>query len=311
MRHKRVLITGITGFLGHSFLLTLRGLSETFELYGLSRHASQSHGFQAICCDLVDRNATARAIAELQPYYIFHLAGVAHSDDWDELLDGNVQTTISLLEAVRSAGLQQTRLIVVGSASEYGIVPANQLPVVEEIRPNPVSRYGASMVARTAVALAYHHLGLDILVARVFNTLGSGLPEHLSIGSFAKQIAEIEQGRKEPVLLTGQLSSKRDFLDISDISKAIYLLALHGRSGEIYNVCSGRSFAIKTILKLCLQSTDKDIGVEVAPARVRSIDIPDLYGNNEKLIRDTGWESLVSIDESVKRTLQFWREAST
>ena len=216
--------------------------------------------------------------------------------------------TISLLEGVKEAGAQQTRIMIIGSAAEYGLVPPELLPVGEGIGPNPISKYGASMVARTAVAVAYRHMGLKILIARVFNILGQGLPAHLSIGAFAKQIARIERGEQEPVLFTGELSAKRDFLDIRDISKAIYLLALHGEAGEIYNVCCGKSFAIASILRLCLESSSLEIQVKTMPSKVRSVDIPDMVGNNQKLRQATGWQPAVSLEGSVKRTLRFWRE---
>lgn len=308
MKNKKVLITGIEGFVGNNFFQVFQELCPSAQVYGLGRSFRQRKGFTAVSCDLNNEEQTRKIILGVQPDYIFHLAGVVCSDDWDELFEGNVKTTISLLESIKEVGISKPKIVIIGSAAEYGYVLPDFLPVKENAPLNPLSKYGASMCSRTAVAMAYKNAGLDIIVARVFNALGPGLSEHFSIGSFSKQIATIEKKGKESTISTGRLDPKRDFVDIADVARALYLLSLHGKFGEIiYNVCSGKSWSIGDILHILLKGSSQHIQIITDPLKIRQIDVLDIYGSCRKIREDTGWQPMISIEESLTRTLNYHR----
>jgi len=307
IKNKKILITGVEGFVGRNFFQVLQSLCPTAQVYGFDKSFKGKKDFTAISCDLTDLEQTKQVISEVRPDYIFHLAGITYSNNWDELFDGNVKTTISLLESVKEIEISP-RIVIVGSAAEYGYVSPDSLPLKEDVIPNPISMYGVSMCCRTLVAKAYKNAGLDVVVGRVFNVLGPSLSEQSSIGSFAKQIVEAERGGGELVIHTGRLDAKRDFLDIADAANALYFLALHGKSGEIYNICSGRSFSIGEVLRLLLKNTDLVFRIAAVPSRIREKDVPEVYGSYQKIREDTKWQPAISIEESLKRTLSYYRE---
>jgi len=306
MINKKILITGIEGFIGKNFFQALKNRCPTAEVYGIDKSFKGKRDFTAIACDIADLEQTNQIISEVRPDYIFHFAGVTYSNNWDELFEGNVKTTISLLSSVKEVGISP-RIVIIGSAAEYGYVSPDSLPIKEDTILNPLSPYGVSMCCRTLVSKVYANSGFDVVVGRVFNVLGAGLSEHSPIGSFAKQIAEAERGIREPVVYTGRLDVKRDFLDIVDASDALYLLALYGKSREIYNICSGKSFSIREVLSLLLKNTWLSFRIETVSSRIREKDVPEVYGSYQKIKDDTGWQPTIPIEESLKKTLNYYR----
>jgi len=117
---------------------------------------------------------------------------------------------------------------------------------------------------------------------------------------------EAERGVREPVIHTGGLDAKRDFLDIADAANALYFLALHGNFGEIYNICSGRSFSIGEVLRLLLKNTGLVFRITTVPSRIREKDVPEVYGSYQKIKEDTGWQPAIPIEESLKKTLNYY-----
>ena len=308
-KNKKILITGIEGFIGRNFFHVLRGLSPTAQVYGIDKSFRGKKDFTAVPCDLNDKEQTIDVLSKIRPNYVFHLAGVPYSESWNSLYEGNVKTTVSLLESIKEVGVP-SRIVIIGSAAEYGFVPHDSLPVNEDTLLNPISLYGASMCGRTIVAMLYKNLGLDVIVGRVFNVLGPGLSEHSPVGSFAKQIAEAEKGDKEPVIFTGRLDVRRDFVDIADVARALYLLALRGKAGEVYTICSGKSFSTEKILRLLLKNTRLSFKIVVEPSRIRKIDTPEIYGSYKKIKGDTGWHPTIPLEASLKRTLNYYRETT-
>jgi GDP-4-dehydro-6-deoxy-D-mannose reductase len=147
----------------------------------------------------------------------------------------------------------------------------------------------------------YARNGLDVCVGRVFNIIGPGISDKLSTGAFAKQIAAIEKQGGKGTMNTGRLDSKRDFLDISDISNALYKMAVRGKTGEVYNICSGKSVSIKESLDIMLKDFH-EIKVNTVKDHLRQNDASEVYGDNKKLVRDTGWKQRVTLEEGLKRT---------
>jgi len=309
-KSEKLVIAGIEGFIGHNFFQALRGLSPTAQVYGIDKSFRGKKDFTAVPCDLTDKKQIKDVLSKIQPNYVFHLAGVPYSESWDSLYEGNVKTTISLLESIKEMKAPRPRVVIVGSAAEYGFVSPNSLPINESTLPNPISLYGASMCCRTIAAITYKNMGLDVVVGRIFNVLGHGLSEQSPIGSFAKQIVKAEKGNKEPVISAGRLDVRRDFLDIADATRALYLLALHGKSGEVYNICSGKSFSIGEALRLLLKNTGLAFKVITVPSKIRKIDVPEVYGSYQKIKEDTGWQPAISMEESLKRTLKYYRETT-
>jgi GDP-4-dehydro-6-deoxy-D-mannose reductase len=125
---------------------------------------------------------------------------------------------------------------------------------------------------------------------------------------FAKQIAEIEAGKKEPVIMVGNLEAQRDFSDVRDIARA-YLLAMEKcESGEVYNICSGKAIKIKGLLDMLLKQTDAKIETRQDPTKLRPSDVMVLQGSAEKFMQATGWMPEIPFEQTVSDLLEFWRD---
>jgi len=200
--------------------------------------------------------------------------------------------------SVRKNGLTP-RILSVGSSEEYGIVGEDSLPLTEESRLNPVSPYAVARIAQEQLSLIYaKSYGLDIVITRSFNHLGTGQEPFFAIPSIAKQFAAASGGK--PVeLKVGNISIVRDFLDVRDVARAYYLLLEGGESGEIYNVCSGVGHTIEDIIRMLGECSGKKYITEVDPGKVRPNDNKAIVGDHSKLERRTGWRPTIGIKESL------------
>lgn len=305
MNNKKIIITGINGFVGKNFLQVLLEKSPNAEVYGIDRSFNTAQHFTHVKCDLDQKEKLKNILFEISPDYIFHFAGTAYANDWDTLFSANVKSTLNLLESAKEL-TSNPRIIIIGSAAEYGIV--EKIPVAETAPPNPASLYGASMSCRTNIAMAYKNIGCNIVVGRVFNTTGAGVTSLTPVGSFAKQVAEIEKGLKKAEVCAGNLIPERDFIDIEDVSRAFYFLALKGNKSGIYNICSGKPHSIATILNKYMGLSHRKFQIICDPALLRENDISVIYGDNRKIRDETGWKPEIGLHESLRRTLDYYRK---
>ena len=300
---KIILITGVYGFLGGALWRFLEGKEADAEVYGVDIKAGFSHK-RVIACDLLNATNLTNVLSTVRPDYIFHLAGGRVSDG--QLFQVNVQATQALFETMAKLKDIRPRLIIPGSAAEYGEINCDQERLKEAVLPQPVSWYGFYKYMQTNLSLLYARKGFDVVVARMFNISGSGVPAVFSLGRFSKEITLIEKGAKKNVIQTGYLGDKRDFLDINDVCSALSALAQKGASGEIYNVCSGRAHTMRELLEKLLKcSTVKNISIEETADD--SFPRYDSVGSNEKIKKMTSWRPEVKIEQSLEDTLNHYR----
>ena len=171
----------------------------------------------------------------------------------------------------------------------------------------PTSWYGLTKYSQTLLGLMYAQKGADVVLARIFNICGYGMPETLALGKFAKQIAAIEEGKQEAAIQTGNLSGRRDFLDVEDVCAALMLLAEKGKAGEVYNVASGKFCRIRDLLKKMIRYSAVP-KIVVREDKAASAESHDIAGRNSKLKGCTAWQPKTTIDQSLKNTLAFYRE---
>lgn len=311
----RALITGITGFAGGHLAQIL--LDRGDEVYGVARDLGHSlnhltQKIEPVIKDLQEAPVVEQMLVDVRPDAIYHLAGqafvpTAWADPWDTFKN-NVRPQLNILQAMIRQELK-ARLLIVASNEVYGHVSSDKLPVSEDTMMRPDNPYGVSKVAQDTLALQYFlSHGVDVLRVRAFNHIGPRQSPVFVSASFAKQIAEIEAGLKEPVLHVGNLEAQRDFTDVVDVMRAYALLVDHGQPGEAYNVGTGRAHSIQYLLNVLLSHTTADIKVEQDPARMRPSDVPVVYADNSKLRACTGWKPTVSFEESLRRVLDYWRE---
>lgn len=318
----RVLITGIIGFTGihlAEYLLSQDKYNDNIDLYGIDIVRNVSKGAQLILdkvkvltYDILKKEQMKKIVKEIKPDRIFHLAGITFDTDSREYPEKfyitNVFGTINLLEAVRQLGIHPLVHIACSSA-EYGLILENENPITETNPFRPISPYAISKLAQEMVGYQYFkNYGLKIIRTRAFNITGPGEKKDFVCSNFARQIALIEKGKQESTIYVGNLKTKRDFLDIRDVVKGYWLAVDKGISGEVYNVCSGKAYSIGEILDILLEIVREDIVVKQAPERVRPSDIPLQVGSFQKLYNQTGWKPTISLEETLKDLLNYWRK---
>ncbi len=264
-------------------------------------------------CELKDPHAVTRAIKDIKPDRIYHFAAqTSVSSSWNSPQDtiiNNVVSQLNLFESVRLLGIEDTRILISGSSEEYGLVYDNELPVNESNQLRPMSPYGVSKVTQTAMAFQYYkNYGMHIVRTRCFNHTGPGRDKAFVTSNFARQIVEIEQGMKKPVIFVGNLSAIRDFSDIRDIVKAYVIALENGTPGEMYNIGSDKSYSIKDVLHMLLELSDVDIKIKEDESRMRPLDVPEFRCDSSKFRNETGWEPEIDFKTTLADLLNYWRE---
>ncbi len=309
----RVLVTGASGFVGRHLVETLAHERGEAAVAGLVRPGTAAEGrIETIPCDLDDQSAVLRALERARPEQVVHLAAQSSPrlsfEDPEGTLRTNVFGLLHILEAVRRLALRP-RILVIGSAEEYGAVDAQAGPVGEDAPLRPRSPYAASKVAQAVLARQYaaSH-GIDVVLTRTFNHTGPGRGEDFAESSFARQIARVEAGAQPPVLAVGNLDTVRDFTDVRDVCRAYAALLERGVSGETYNVCSGTGVRIGAILDELLSLAAVRPDVRVDAARLRASDNPVVVGNPAKLRAATAWQPQLPLRRTLADLLAYWRE---
>lgn len=302
MNNKTILITGIHGFVGRHLVAVIQEKYPTAQIVGVDKSFCQGKENVAVM-NLLDQKGTALLLEQVSPDYIFHLAGTIFAPSFKMLYENNVLPTEILLDSLRIQGMP-CRVVVPGSASEYGAVHADDLPIDEDHPTNPVSPYGVSKVWQTTLARYYVQLGVDLVIGRMFNLMGRGMPTELSLGSFISQLKSIKAVDFPPRLVCGNLKPKRDFIDIEDACLGLIAVAERGACGEIYNICTGKSIAIGDALDQMIRLLKMAVTIESDEKRYKLKDIEDIYGSNRKILKDTGWLPRVTLRESFERVLE-------
>ncbi|HEY7003491.1 MAG TPA: GDP-mannose 4,6-dehydratase [Gaiellaceae bacterium] len=282
-----ILVTGAAGFVGAHLLARL----------GDEAVAAQA--------DVRDAAAVAAEVHEVAPTAIVHLAALSSvADSWSDPSETwrvNVLGTLNVVEAA-AAG---TRVVLASTGEVYG--RARELPATEETPLDPISPYAASKAAAELVCAPARARGeLELVVTRSFNTEGPGRDDRFAVGSWARQIAELELAGGG-TLLVGDLTAVRDLVDVRDAVEAYAKLLGHDAEPGVYNVASGRPTAMEEVLDVLLGLARCRISVERDPARMRPADLPELWGDAAKLRAATGWEPAIPIEQTLAETLDYAR----
>jgi GDP-4-dehydro-6-deoxy-D-mannose reductase len=308
---KKYLITGYSGFVSRHFLEYLDKKETYTSVKGLDIHKPEFSQdsyrnirveFEKI--DLLDQNSIESIIFKFQPDYIIHLASYSSvAFSWKEPIlsfQNNMNIYLNLLESVRKLILP-VRILSIGSSEEYGNVDEKSLPFTEAHIPKPLNPYAVARVSQEMISKVYvDGYGLDIVMTRSFNNIGPYQKEIFVISSFAKQLAEIKKkGNRSSELITGDTSIVRDFTDVRDVVVAYDLLLKKGKTGEIYNVCSGKGTSLNDII---------DIMIRVNEKLMRPNDNKIIIGSNKKIKRETGWHNVIPLEKSLSDIIDYWQK---
>ena len=314
---RRVLVTGVTGFAG-SHLVDYMLTRDDCEIVGIQRWRSRTENIEHFAdkitlleCDLRDATSTRDVLEKVRPDWIFHLAAQSFvPTSWTaptESLSTNILGQVNLFEGVRHVGLK-CRIQLACSSEEYGLVRPDEVPIKETNPLRPLSPYAVSKVAQDLLGYQYWmSWKLDTVRTRGCNHEGPRRGPVFVASDFAKQIADIEKGRRPPVLSVGNLDAKRDFTDVRDMVRAYWLALEKGEPGEVYNICSGSAWTIRKVLDQLLSMTQAKIEVKQDPARLRPSDVPVLIGDNSRFVKATGWKPTIPFEQTLRDMLEYWR----
>jgi GDP-4-dehydro-6-deoxy-D-mannose reductase len=305
---KRVLVTGASGFLGGHVLSSLLG--EPVELIGWRRPTTETPrtaGTSWAYVDILDRSAVAKAIQAARPDHIYHFAGFANPSRAATqaviAMEVNLLGTVNLLAAVQEYA-PRARILVPSSGLLYAPTP----DLATERFPCTVdSPYAASKMAQELTVLdAARVSGLDVLVVRLFNTVGPGQSSEYAIGSFASQLVAAERGKGEAVS-TGNLEVVRDFVDVRDAVSAFRLLFAHGSRGDVYNVCSGQSHRLADVLELLRSLASVRVPIRTASHQFRRHGDRMILSGDPTKLKNLGWQCAHRLENSLADTLNYFR----
>lgn len=315
----KILITGITGFVGSHLAEYIINLKEGHEVYGIARWRSPRDNLANIYnkislleADLVDLSSVIRAIKTINPGIIFHLAAQSYVltsfNSPIHTLFTNAIGTANLLEAIRIAGIDPV-IHVCSSSEVYGQVSEKEVPIKETCPLRPASPYAVSKVAEDMLALQYWlSYKVRTIRTRVFTHTGPRRGDVFAMSFFAKQIAAAELGLRETVVYVGNLKSVRTFCDVRDAVRAYWILVNKCKAGEVYNIGGERTTTIGEALEILLSFCNKKFEIKVDPGLLRPSDVTLQIPCIDKFRDETGWTPEIALEKTLKDLLDYWRD---
>jgi GDP-4-dehydro-6-deoxy-D-mannose reductase len=288
-----ILVTGAQGFVGSHLLAQLGSDARPLDV------------------DVTDAKAVARELMAATPRAVVHLAALSSvGDSWGdggETWRVNTVGTVNVLEAAR-AEASECRVLVASTGEVYG--RAQRVPTPEDEPLQPMSPYAASKAAAEVACEQARRAGADVVVARAFQHEGPGRDERFAVGSWAAQIARAEEAGGG-TLRVGDLSAKRDIVDVRDVCRAYELLLDPSVASGTYNVAGGCTVEMGEVLELLIGLAQAPVEVEPDPARGRPSDLPVVCGDASRLREATGWEPMIPLERTLADTLDAARRATT
>lgn len=289
-------VTGARGFVGRHLEAHLHDEGDdvaTLDLGGTSP------------VDVTDAAAVTARVHDIAPDALYHLAALTHVDrSWEDprsVFRVNVEGTANVLAACRSAGVR--RVVVVGSAEQYGRVGEDALAIREDEPLRPLSPYARSKAAAEALALAESARGdVEVVCVRAFNHTGPGQSTAFLVPALAARVVAAERLGHDDVAV-GNVEPVRDVTDVRDVVRAYRLLARHGEPGAVYNVCSGTGVRVAELAERLLALAQRPLRLRVDPDLVRAVDVPALVGDPARLRAATGWTPAIPLDRTLADVL--------
>lgn len=306
------LIIGGAGFVGVYLIQHLKDkLGHEVAVTKMETETIPTEGVEVYDLNIMVKEDIVSLFQKVRPDYIFHLAAQSSvSVSWKNpqlTIDVNIKGAVNVLDALRELDFKP-RVLLIGSGEEYGHIRPGETPIGEDNNTRPGNIYAATKVCQNLFGKIYADAyQLDVMMVRAFNHVGPNQMPLFVVADFCKQVAEIEAGKKDAVIKVGNLSARRDFTDVRDVVRAYGLLIEKGKAGETYNIGSGHAITIEEILQMILKYSSAKIKVEVDPQKLRPVDVPVIEADISKVTAETGWKPEISLENTIKETLDYWR----
>jgi len=321
---ERILITGITGFVGSHLADYILSLDGNFEIYGIKRwHLSRMDNvrhiqdkIQWVDCNLTDPISVRDMMKKVSPDRIFHFAAESFvSPSWlhpTHYMRINYDATVNLLDALKVAN-SKAPFHIPGSGEEYGEIKEEEIPITPETVMRPVNPYAVSKISQDLIGYVYYmSYGIRVIRTRAFNHEGPRRDKVFGIPWYAYQIAMVEAGKQKPVLKVGYLDDRRNFTHVLDMVEAYWIATEKCEPGELYLVGSEEEshiFTFREALEMLIErSSTKGITFETDQQYVRPTNVPRLMADISKFHNITQWKPKISFDQILDETLSYWRQ---
>jgi GDP-4-dehydro-6-deoxy-D-mannose reductase len=303
MSANRLLVTGANGFIGRWMIDYWRQAHPEDYLIAISGPEMQKidNVHEAHEMDLLNDEAISALIQKSRPTHVIHLAGQISRAPFKAYIDTNVIGTRNLFDALSKLNeLQQVRVLQASTAAVYGDVKTKHLPIKETQNKNPLTPYGFSKLIQEKIGeFMWRTNKLPVVTACIFNTVGPGQAPYLVPMTFIRQLADIHRGHLK-IIRTGDLTAKRDFIDIRDIVTALEVLLKKGLPGNVYNVGTGESISIEEVLQILMRLSNCKVQVKSTQKQTNHQDVSIFSADISKIKKDTGWQPRISISEALK-----------
>lgn len=288
----KILVAGGDGFIGRNVARTL--ISQGHEVYKSSR---TKEGDSFVKIDLLDSSQVTERIGDVRPEIIINCAGVVGSGaDFNE----NVYITRNLIEAIAEVGLRLHRLVICGSAGEYGQISQDQWPVKETSSLNATNPYAISKVEEEKAALTLSaQYGIDTIVARVFNPIGADMPAKFLISNILRQIDQVKNGSTDPITV-GRLDALRDYVDVADVAEALALLATRDHTYDVYNIGSGVATSTQEVVRCILEKSGLPLDTSVSETSPDPEPSVASMADITRLQEDFSWQPRISLQQTIE-----------
>jgi GDP-4-dehydro-6-deoxy-D-mannose reductase len=304
-------IIGAAGFVG-TYLITELSVRRQWNVAAtkLASERINNKNCTFFDLDILDENAVFDILRNLKPDIIYHLAAQSSvALSWEKpglTIDVNIKGAVNLLNAVKRLGYNP-RVVLIGSSEEYGPTSAADCPIRETSPANPQNIYALTKHTQNLLGSLYAQVyKMNIIATRSFNHIGPGQSPQFVFADFCKQAAEISAGKRDPVIYTGNLNVKRDFTDVRDVVNAYALLGEKGKSGETYNVGSGKAVELNAMIKQIINFSSKKIELRIDEKKLRLVDVPVVYADITKIHRCIGWLPEIPLDRTIRETYEYW-----
>lgn len=307
---NRVLIFG-TGFLAHHLIERLSALN--YEIYVLyNNHLPE---LQYITDGKkLDDISVDDFMQETQPNYVFLLHGdsfIPDNSDYEKAIKNNVLLHANILSSIEKSSSRDAvkKIIIIGSASEYGSKYVDAIDETFELEPTTL--YGLSKTILYETSMFFQRKGLPIVYVRQFNAIGPHQRNSFVLPSLCMQVAKLEKSASTKRIELGELSHERDFIDVRDAVEAYLLLLEKGASGEVYNVASGTKCSVAGLLEKVLETTSIKDEIEIVSKQGPLYNdrgfSKTLLASIDKL-KALGFATRYTLDDTVRDTLEYWRK---
>lgn len=311
----RVLVTGGLGFIGSNFIdHVLENHNETTAILNIDRcdycarihNVSQSSDsrYSYVQTDITNMSHMKRLFREFAPDVVVHFAAQSHVDtsfeNAEQYIKDNIIGTYTVLECVKES---KCRLVHISTDEVYGEVGLDETSNSETSVLNPTNPYSATKAGAELLVKAYgHSFGIPYVITRGNNVFGPKQYPEKVIPAFIDAMM-----KGTPCRIHGEGRSRRNFIYVDDVSRAVMTVLQHGKNGTVYNIGTRNEYSVLEIFDIL-----RDL-VNPEATKIHVNDRPHndkRYAVDSSALQELGWSEQVSFREAIQKTVD-WYKANT